>query len=85
MSEEFRKLIVFLMNSNITFYTGEHQGNYHVVGYRERNSTTGVDKLWEVDDRPDGLRFYNMISPCEPYELSYKDIIKYIAIIEERA
>lgn len=84
MSEEFRKLIGFLMNANIKFYTGELHGNYHVVGYRPK-SAGGVNKLWEVDDRPNGLRFYNMISPCEPYELCFEDIIKYITIIEERA
>lgn len=85
MTDEFKKLLCFLMDANIKFHTGKHQGNYHVVGYRERNSTTGIDKLWEVDDRPEGMRFYNGINPCEPYELSLKDIIKYISIIEERA
>lgn len=84
VSDNFKKLIGLLINANIKFYTGKLRGNYHIVGYRPK-SAGGVNKLWEVDDRPDGLRFYNMKNPCEPYELSFEEIVKYIFIIEEKA
>lgn len=81
MSENFKKLIGLLINANIKFYTGKLRGNYHIVGYREY--TSGVQKLWEVDDRPKNLYFYDLITGYAPRGLSLEEIIENISIIEK--
>lgn len=83
MSDSFKKLIGLLINANIKFYIGKLHENYHIVGYRER--TSGVQKLWEVDDRPKNLFFFNLITGYACSKLSYEEIIKYIFIIEKNA
>ena len=83
VSDNFKKLIGLLINANIKFYIGKLHENYHIVGYRER--TSGVQKLWEADDRPKNLFFYNLIIGYALPKLSYEEIIKYIFIIEEEA
>lgn len=83
MSDNFKKLIGLLINTNIKFHIGKLHENYHVVGYREY--TSGVQKLWEVDDRPKHLYFYDLIIGYASCELSPEEIIENISIIEEKA
>lgn len=83
VSDNFKKLIGLLINANIKFHIGKLHENYHVVGYREY--TSGVQKLWEVDDRPKNLYFYDLTTGYAPRWLSLEEITKNISIIEEKA
>lgn len=83
VSDNFKKLIGLLINANIKFYIGKFYKNYHIVGYRER--TSRVQKLWEVDDRPEKLCFYDLVNGCEFSNLSFEEIIKYIFITEKNS
>ena len=81
VNENFKKLIGLLINANIKFYTGKFRENYHVVGYREH--TSGVKRLWEVDDGPKNLYFYDFANGCGTFNLSLEEIFNYICIIEK--
>ena len=82
VSDNFKRLIGLLINANVKFHIGKLHENYHVVSYREY--TSGVQKLWEVDDRPKHLYFYDLITGYASYELSLEEIVEYISIIEEK-
>ena len=81
ISDNFKKLIGLLINANIKFYIGEFHENYHVVGYREYISEN--QKLWEVDDRPEKIHFYDLVNGFGFSNAPFEEIIKYIFIIEE--
>lgn len=83
VSDSFKKLIGLFINANIKFYIGKLHENYHIVGYRER--TSGVQKLWEVDDRPEKMYFYDLVNGFGFSNIPFEEIIKYIFIIEEEA
>ena len=83
VSDNFKKLIGLLISANIKFNINKFHENYHIVGYRER--TSGIQRLWEVDDRSQKIYFYDLVNGFGFSNVPFEEIIKYIFIIEEES